>query len=58
MVGEVEMLGGLGVVVEEVVINGIVAVVAGSDARDNGGEEGKVSVGNVSIAVGATDIFG
>lgn len=58
MVGEVEMLGGLGVAVEEVVINGIavaVAVVAGNEASDKGGEEGKVvSVdSNVSIVGGA-----
>lgn len=55
-VGGVEMLGGLGVVVEEVLdVTNDTAVVVGNGARVRGGEEGNVFVGNVSAAVGAMD---
>jgi len=51
------MLGGLGVVVEEVALmsDTVVVVVTGNGARDKGGEEGNVFVGNVSVAVGTTE---
>lgn len=52
------MLGGFGVVVEEVALmrdTAVVVVVIGNGARDKGGEEGNVFVGNVSVAVGTTE---
>lgn len=55
-VGGVEILGGLGVVVDEVLeVTNETAVVVGNGASVRGGEEGNVFMGNVSAAVGATD---
>lgn len=50
-VGGVEIFDGLGVVVEEVALmsDTVVVVVTGNGARDKGGEEGNVFVGNVAV---------
>jgi len=58
--GGVEILGGLGVVVEEVALMSdivVVVVVTGNDAKDKGGEgeEENVFVVNVSVAVETID---
>lgn len=54
-VGGVEMLGGLGVVADEVeTVEIAAALTVVGNARDKGGEELNVFVGNVSVAVGVT----
>lgn len=57
-VGGVEILGGLGVFVEDVLEVTSETVVAGNGASDRGGEEGNVfAAGNISAIGAAASAF-